>query len=151
MRPSKLTFIAAALLGISATSAFASGDDTIKARQACMKAQGAAVFGLFFPILKGEKPYDAAGVKTAYDAMETACADWNNFWTEDSMTSATLKVKAKPEILTDKAGFEKVSNAAYEAITALGKAGDEASFKAALPAVGAACQGCHEKFRLPME
>jgi cytochrome c556 len=148
---SKLPIIAAALLGLGPTSAFASGDDTIKARQACMKAQGAAVFGLFFPIMKGEKPYDAAGVKTAYDAMEAACADWNNFWTEDSMTSTTLKTKIKPEILTDKAGFDQVSNAAYEAITALGKTSDEAGFKAALPAVGAACQGCHEKFRLPMD
>jgi cytochrome c556 len=146
-----MLFIAAALAGLGATAAFAAGDDTIKARQACMKAQGKTVFGMFFPIMKGEQPYDAAAVKTAFDTMEAACADWNNFWTEDSMTSTTLKTKTKPEILTDKAGFDLVSNAAYVAITALRKTTDEASFKAALPAVGAACQGCHEKFRMPME
>jgi cytochrome c556 len=28
---------------------------------------------------------------------------------------------------------------------------DEAGFKAAFPAVGAGCQGCHEKFRRPKE
>jgi cytochrome c556 len=148
---SKLSLVTAAVLGLSAASAFAAGDDTIKARQDCMKAQGKAVFGAFFPIMKGEKPYDAAAIKAGYESMEAACADWNNFWTEDSMTSTTLKVKAKPEILTDKAGFEKAGTAAYEAMTALKATADEASFKAALPAVGAACQGCHEKFRLPME
>jgi cytochrome c556 len=151
MSLSKMSIIAAAVLGFSAASAFAAGDDTIKARQACMKAQGAAVFGIFFPIMKGEKPYDAAAIKTGFDSMDAPCADWANFWTEDSMTSATLKVKAKPEILTDKAGFELVSKASYDALTALKATTDEASFKAALPAVGAACGGCHEKFRLPME
>jgi cytochrome c556 len=148
---SKLPFIAAALVGFCATSAFAAGDDTIKARQDCMKAQGKTVFGMFFPIMKGEKPYDAAVVKTAFDAMDAPCADWANFWTEDSMTSAALKVKTKPEIVTDKAGFELVSKASYDALTALKATADEASFKAALPAVGKACGACHEKFRLPME
>lgn len=151
MNRSKMLIIAAALAGLGATAAFAAGDDTIKARQACMKAQGKTVFGMFFPIMKGEQPYDAAAVKTAYDAMGAACADWANFWTEDSMTSTTLKTKTKPEIVTDKAGFEAVSNASYQALTALGAAADEASFKAALPAVGKACGACHEKFRLPME
>jgi cytochrome c556 len=135
---------------ITISSAFASGDDTIKVRQACMKAQGAGL-GVMFPILKGEKPYDAAAIKTALDSMGAACADWNNFWTEESMTSTTLKVHTKPEILSDKAGFEAAGNASYAAITALNAATDEASFKAALPAVGAGCQGCHEKFRSPME
>jgi cytochrome c556 len=148
---SKLPIITAALLGFCATSAFAAGDDTIKARQDCMKAQGKTVFGMFFPIMKGEKPYDAAAIKAGFDAMDAACADWANFWTEDSMTSATLKVKSKPEILTDKAGFEMVSKAAYDSLTALKATADEASFKAALPAVGEGCKGCHEKFRLPME
>ena len=151
MNRSKLSIVAAALLGISATSAFAAGDDKIKARQACMKAQGKAVFGVFFPVMKGEQPYDAAAIKAGLDTMGAACADWANFWTEDSMTSTALKTKAKPEIWSDKAGFEAAGNASYQAITALNAATDEASFKAALPAVGAACGGCHEKFRLPME
>jgi cytochrome c556 len=148
---SKMSLFAAALVGLSATSAFAAGDDTIKARQDCMKAQGKTVFGMFFPIMKGEQPYDAAAVQIAFAAMDAPCADWANFWTEDSMTSATLKVKTKPEIVTDKAGFELVSKASYDALTTLKATADEASFKAALPAVGKACGACHEKFRLPME
>lgn len=143
--------IAAVGVSLGATFAFAAGDDTIKARQACMKAQGGGVFGAMFPILKGEKPYDATAIKAAFDAMDAACADWNNFWTEDSMTSTTMKTRAKPEIWTDKAGFEAAGGASYQAMTALKATTDEASFKAALPAVGAACQGCHEKFQAPKE
>lgn len=151
MNRSKLSLIAAALLSLGATSAFAAGDDTIKARQECMKVQGKTVFGMFFPIMKGEKPYDAAAIKAGMGAMGAACADWANYWTEDSKTSTTMKTKVKPEIWSDKAGFEAAGNASYQAMTALGGAADEASFKAALPAVGKGCQGCHEKFRLPME
>jgi cytochrome c556 len=142
--------VTAAALVLGATFAAAAGDDTIKARQACMKAQGASL-GALFPILKGEKPYDATEVKAAVDSMSAACADWSNFWSEDSMTSTTMKTRAKPEIWTDKAGFEAVGGTAYTALTARRAATDEASLKAALPAVGAACQGCHEKFQAPKE
>ena len=54
MNRSKFILIAAALAGLSAAPAFAAGDETITARQACMKAQGKTVFGGFFPIMKGE-------------------------------------------------------------------------------------------------
>jgi cytochrome c556 len=148
-----LAKLALVIVGLTAgaTGALAAGDDTIKARQACMKAQGGGVFGTMFPILKGEKPYDVAAIKAAFDSMDAACADWANFWSEDSMTSTTMKTRAKPEIWTDKAGFEAAGGAAYQAMTALKATTDEASFKAALPAVGAACQGCHEKFQAPKE
>ncbi len=143
--------LSVATLVLGASLAHAAGDDTIKARQACMKAQGGGVFGAMFPILKGEKPYDQAAIKAAFDSMDAACADWANFWTEDSMTSTTMKTRARPEIWSDKAGFEAAGGAAYQAMTALKATTDEAGFKAALPAVGAACQGCHEKFQAPKE
>ena len=125
--------VSVAFLMLGASLVHAAGDDTIKARQACMKAQGGGVFGTMFPILKGEKPYDAAAIKTAFDAMDAACADWANFWTEDSMTSTTMKTRAKPEIWSDKAGFEAAGGASYQAMTALKATTDEASFKAAFP------------------
>jgi cytochrome c556 len=142
--------LAAALISAGATLAYAAGDDSIKGRQDCMKAQGAAM-GVFVPIVKGEKPYDAAAIKAAYDARGAACADWANFWTEDSMTSTTLKTRAKPEVWSDKAGFEAAGMALGTAMTALQATTDEAGFKAAFGAVGAACQGCHEKFQAPKE
>jgi cytochrome c556 len=148
-------YIRAAAAGIclafTASGAFASADDTIKARQACMKANG-ALMAVSVPVMKGEKPYDAAAIAAAFDVQGKACADWANFWSEESITgTGTVEHFAKPEILTDKAGFEKVSAASYTALQALKATTDEASFKAAFGAVGAGCKGCHEAFRRPKD
>ena len=141
--------LAAIFLGVNA--AFAGGDNSIIARKACMKAQGAAVVGQFFPMLRGEKPYDSAGVESAFENMARACKDWAQFWPEDSKTGEVMQTGAKADIWSDSAGFAKVSAEAEAALTALGTAKDEASFKATLPAVGAACQGCHEKYRVKID
>jgi cytochrome c556 len=147
---SQLMSLGAMAVMLSSTAVWAGpADDAIKGRQACMKAQGGAVFGLFFPMLKGDKPYDAAVVKEAIGKRDAACADWTKWWGADTQKGETLETWAKPEIWTDAAGFEAAGGAAYQAFEALKAAGDEAAFKAALPAVGKGCQGCHEKFQRP--
>lgn len=140
----------ALVLSLGATLAFAalSGDDAIKARQACMKANGAGM-GVLVPIIKGEKPYDAAIVKAATDKMGSACDKWTEFWPADSMTSKTLKSRALENVWKDPKDFEGKGNTYYTAFTALAATEDEASFKAAFPAVGQACGACHEKNRAP--
>jgi cytochrome c556 len=142
----------AAIVGFSliaaSSFAFAAGDDTIKERQGCMKANG-GIMGVAVPMVKGEKPYDNAALQEAIGKMEAACANWANFWSEDSMKGASVETFAKEEIWTDKAGFEAAGGKSYTAMQALKATTDEASFKAAFPAVGAGCQGCHEKFRRP--
>ena len=137
-------------LTFGAGLAMAGGDDAITARKACMKANNAGV-GAMVAMIKGEKPYDAAVVKTALDTMGKACSAWDTFWPEDSMTSTTLKTHASDAIWKDKAGFAAAGAAAYKAETALAATTDEASFKAAFPAVGAACGGCHKAFRTALE
>jgi cytochrome c556 len=141
----------AAILSVGITVAYAalSGDDAIKTRQACMKGQG-KMMGVLVPMMKGEKPYDAAAVTAAMAESEAGCGLWAEFWPEDSM-KGTIESYSKPEIWSDKAGFEKASNDAYAALQALKATTDEAGFKAAFPAVGNGCQGCHEKFRRPKE
>ena len=146
----KMSIASAAVL-LTASFAHAGADDIIKARQACMKMGNGGLMGVAVPIMKGEKPYDAAALAAAFANDDKLCADWANFWTEESFKGATVKTHAKPEILTDKAGFEKAGNDAYAAMQALKATTDEASFKAAFPAVGNGCQGCHEKFRSSME
>lgn len=141
---------AAATLVVGASLAFASGDDAIKARQACMKANGAGM-GVMVPIIKGEKPYGAAAVSVALDAMDKACADWANFWPADSMTSTTLKTRALDTVWKDPKAFEAASTSYYTAFTALKVTKDEAGFKAAFGDVGKGCGGCHEKFRAPSQ
>jgi cytochrome c556 len=142
--------IAAALLGAGTVAALAAADDTVKARQACMKSQG-GFMGVAVPMVKGEKPYDRAALDTAWTAIDGACANWASFWAAGMEKGETVKSYAKPEIWTDTAGFEAAGGASYQAMTALKATTDEAGFKAAFGAVGAACKGCHDKFRLPKE
>jgi cytochrome c556 len=147
----KRILAATALCAGLATAAYAGpADDAVKARIDCMKANGAGM-GTFVPIMKGEKPFDAAAVKTATDAIDKACAGWADWWKPEFKKGETAESWAKDEIWTDMAGFEAAGNANYEAMTALKAATDDASFKAAFPKVGASCQGCHEKFRKPKE
>jgi cytochrome c556 len=140
---------AAAGLAFSMSLAHAAADDVIKERQACMKAQGGALFGVALPMVKGEKPYDNAALQEALAKSDAACANWANFWPEDSMKGETVETFVKPEIWSDKAGFDAAGGASYTAMQALKASADEAGFKAAFGPAGAACQGCHEKFRRP--
>ena len=58
--------------------------------------------------------------------------------------------KAKPEIWTDRAGFEKAAAAlvaAAEKAAQLADANDKDGFKAQYAALGQACGGCHRPYR----
>ena len=137
-------------LGAGVAYAALSGDDAITARKTCMKAHGAGFYKLMIPTFKGEKPYDAAAISDAIGKMDAACANWGEFWPKDSMTSTTQKTHALEAIWTDPKGFDAAANAYYSAEQALLATKDEASFKAAFPALGKGCAGCHEKFRAPL-
>jgi cytochrome c556 len=147
----KLKLIVTALgLTLAASAAYAGADDIIKARQACMKAHGASM-KIMVPMMKGEAAYDNAAIQATLDAEGPACADWDKWWTADGQAGATVKTHAKPEIFSDAKGFADAGGKWYEAYTAVKASADEAAFKAAFPALGAACGGCHEKFRSSME
>jgi cytochrome c556 len=121
----------------------------VEARQACMKANGKAM-GVMVPMIKGEKPYEKAAVDGALADASAACAGWAGWWGEDTKPGVSpVETWAKEEIWSDKAGFEAAGGAYVKAIGAVQAAADEGAFKAAFPALGAACQGCHEKFRRP--
>lgn len=139
----------AIVLGFGVGLAYAAADDAIKGRQNCMKNGNGAMMGVMVPMVKGEKPYDAAAITAVLAVNSENCAGWATWWGADTQKGETLKTRAKPEIWTDAAGFEAAGGAYVAAVTALGATTDEAGFKAAFPALGAACQGCHEKFRGP--
>lgn len=142
--------VALVALTLGSGLAMAGGDESITARKACMKSHGAGM-GVMVPMFKGEKPYDAATVKATLETMGKACDGWATFWPEDSKTSTTQKTHAAETIWTDKAGFEAAGNNYYNAEQALLATKDEAGFKAAFPALGAACGACHKVFRTAME
>ncbi len=142
----------ASVLGASlvATAFAGPADDLVKERIACMKAQGASM-GVFVPVMKGEKPFDAALHKATFDTMGAACANWTKFFSVEASKPESVETWAKPEIWTDTKTFADVSGKAYAATEALKVVTDEAGFKAAFPAFGAGCKGCHEPFRKPKE
>ena len=76
------TILAAMVLGLSLTAGVASAgavDDAIKARKACMKANGAAM-GILVPMFQGAKPFDAAAIAAVVAVQDTACAGWATWW-----------------------------------------------------------------------
>jgi cytochrome c556 len=140
----------AIVLGLGFSLAYAAADDQIKARQAAMKANGKAM-GALVAIMKGEAPFEAAAVKASLDAMSAADAAAGEVkaWDASSMEGATVETWAKPEIWAEGSDFGAKYKALVDAKAGLAAATDEAGFKAAFPALGAACQSCHESFRRP--
>ena len=140
----------AIVLGLGFSLAYAAADDQIKARQAEMKANGKAM-GALAAIMKGEAPYDAAVVKASLDAMTAAdaAAGEAKAWDASSMEGATVETWAKPEIWAEGSKIGEKYQAWVDTRAALAATTDEAGFKAAFPALGASCGGCHEMFRRP--
>lgn len=147
-RLSKFVLAGGLFLSLGAGLAFASADEVIQARQACMKANGKAM-GVMVPMFKGEKPYDNGAIQAALEAAGAACADWSKWWGEDTMKGETVETFAKPEVWSDAAGFKAAGENYYAKFMAVKATTDEAGFKAAFPELGASCQSCHEKFRRP--
>ena len=132
-------------LGFSSV-AMADAKASIEAREACMKANG-GMMKVMVPVIKGQKPYDKAAVDASIANAQKACGGWADWWGEDTKPGGAVKTEAKAEIWSDAAGFEAAGKAYMTAEAAVLASTDEASFKAAFPALGKSCQGCHEKFR----
>ena len=65
-------------------------------------------------------------------------------------TQTGRDTKAKKEIWSDRAGFEKAAAAMVVAAERLGdaaKSGDKAAFAAAFQTVGQSCGGCHRNYK----
>ncbi len=136
--------------GFAATALAGPADDAVKARQGCMKANGTSM-ATFVPILKAEKPYDAAAITAAVTAIETACGGWAGWWKPEMKKGETLETWAKDEIWTDTAGWTAAEAAFAPALAAVKASTDEATFKAAFGPFGTTCKNCHEAYRRPKE
>ncbi|MGQ0486510.1 MAG: c-type cytochrome [Hyphomicrobiales bacterium] len=151
-KPFKIVIAGAMVLGLGASLAHASPDDSIRARQTFMKSRAEAL-GPLVAIMKGEATYDPAAVKASLDTINAAweAAKGADPFAPDSAKGDKVETWAKPEVWSDPEGFKAASEADEKAMAALAASTDEASFKAAFTALGNACGGCHEKFRRPKE
>jgi len=121
--------------------------DAFHDRHMAMQAVGDAMKPLG-AIAKKEAPFDAAVVK----ANATTVAD--NLKKASTLFPAGSgggESRAKPEIWTDAAGFEKGMKDAHAAAVALQAVSTEAAFGPALGALGGNCKSCHDKYRLPQQ
>lgn len=127
---------------------FGNPQDAIVARKDTMKADG--------KIFKAMKAAVDSGADVAPFAADAQWfADWGRqipqMFPNGSETGHDTK--AKPDIWTDKAGFDKFANAmvaAAERLSAAAKQGDKAAFASAFQAVGKSCGGCHKAYAYPL-
>jgi cytochrome c556 len=141
----KRVWAAAAIgLGLSATLAFAG---PIEDRQQLMKQNGAAIKALS-EMAQGNAPFDVAAVQENAQKLVTDFEQLKDLFPEGS-DKGPPDTWAKPEIWTDREGFEAARMKAHEASAAAAAVTDQAALGAAVQAIGGTCQGCHEKYRTP--
>lgn len=151
MKLAKLTTTAAIVLGLAmATAGVALADShggNIKVlhRVTVMRIMGGDI-GAIAKVAKGEAAYSPALIERA-KRMEALSQSVIVLFPGDAKGR-----RAKPEIWTDRATFEKAAGALGAATPGLVKAvetGDRAQIGQALGAVGKSCGGCHKPFRKP--
>src|SRR5262245_29043931 len=143
-----LSMTAALAFGLAVTGgALRAASDPAHDRHERMEAVGDAFKPLRAMATK-EAPFDAATVKkNAATILENLKAAHELF----PPGSGGGESRAKPEVWSDRAGFDKGMKAGQEAAAALAAVADEAAFPAAMKALGGTCKGCHDKYRLPKD
>lgn len=137
----------ALLLGVGAVGA---QQDAAKSAQAQMKANGRALGATLSPMVKGDKPYDQAAVDEALNSLDETAKKL------PTMFPASLKgakfegdFSPSPKIWDDAAGYKtQVDDFAKAVSEAKAKVKNLDALKAAMPAIGKSCAGCHEGYRV---
>ena len=134
------------LLGVGAVIA---QQDQVKDTQTIMKNTGKNA-GAVAAMVKGEKPYDQATVDAAFAVFAETGKKLPTLFPESikgMQPEGDYQISAK--IWEDKAGFAaKIEDFNKALATAKPQIKDLDTLKAAFPAVGKACGGCHETFRI---
>src|SRR6195952_129148 len=134
------------LLGIGAVVA---QQDLVNQNQTTMKSNGKNA-GVLAAMVKGEKPYDQAAVDAALAQLDDTAKKLPTMFPE-SLKGAKWDgdYSASPKIWEDKAGFDASIATFAKAVTdAKASVKDLDTLKAAFPAIGKSCGGCHETFRV---
>jgi cytochrome c556 len=95
-----------------------------------------------------EAPFDAAVVKKNATTILEKLKEAHGLFPEGSGGGDS---RAKPEIWTDREGFDQAMKDAQAAATALAAVTDEAAFGPALKRLGGGCKACHDMYRLPQQ
>ena len=134
------------VLGIGAGVA---QQDLVNLAQAQMKGNGRHA-GALSAIVKGDKPYDQAAVDAALTQLDDTAKKLPTLFPA-SLKDAKWEgdYSPSPKIWEDKAGFDAAIATFAKAVTdAKASIKDLDTLKAAFPAIGKSCGGCHETFRV---
>jgi cytochrome c556 len=101
--------------------------------------------------LKKDTP-DKAVVATNAAKVKAAAGQLPSWFPKGSGAESKFKTDAKGEVWSDANGFAAAANRLQvesSKLNALAAAGDIAGVKGQVRAVGGACKGCHDKYRVP--
>lgn len=134
---------------LAASHAAGPSNKAVAARHAQMQVIGYSI-GLLGGIAKGEMEFESSTVDSAAQNIALlAKLDTTTLWPEGTEQGATDGSRAKPEIWTNREGFNAAFADLEQAATAVVGAADAAAVGAAMKDLGGACKACHEKFRGP--
>jgi cytochrome c556 len=153
------TFTLAAVLSTTCAGGIALADGhaekamaaAIEARKHQMQLNGYSM-GILGAMAKGDVAFDAAtATAAASNLAATAKLDRSILWLDGTIQGEVPNTRAKAEIWSDAAGFEKSATDLETAADALVAAAgtDLAALQEAMKAAGASCGACHEKYRGP--
>ncbi|OLP57047.1 cytochrome C556 [Rhizobium rhizosphaerae] len=139
----KTVLFSLALAGLAAGAVTAA--EPQKVREGMMKQIGGSV-GALGAIAKGQKPYDAAVVKTS---LETISKNIKAF-PDQFPAGSDANSEASPKIWANMDDFKaKADHLAKEADTLLAQLpADQAAVGAAVGKLGPLCSDCHQTYRL---
>jgi cytochrome c556 len=134
-------------LSVGGAAAIVLAADAYQDRHMAMEGVGDAMKSLG-AIAKKQAPFDAAVVKANATTIAENLDKASKLFTAGSGGGDS---RAKPEVWTDAAGFEKGMKDARAAAVALQSVSDEAAYGPALGALGSTCKSCHDKYRIPKQ
>ena len=120
-------------------------EEIVAARQGGMALTGGITDAMKAGVAAGADP-------KGFEEQANALIKWANAYPHlfPAGTENVANTKAKPEIWSDRAGFDKAAAAFVTASTnlaAAAKSGDKAAFAAAFTAEGQSCGGCHRTYK----
>lgn len=152
MKETKLRMVTAlvALAALASIAvAAATGTEAIKQRQQAMEDIGQSMQALG-AIAKKEASFEAEVVKANAETIADRLEKAADLFPEGSDTG-DVKTRAKPEIWSDRKGFEEDLETATRAAVAMQSVTEEAAFMPALAELGNSCKSCHDRYRLPKQ
>ena len=148
----KKMVMAAVALALGTGAAFqaaaqAKPEQLVKQRQSGMALIN-WYFGPIGAMMRGDRPYDPAIVMRNADYLEVLSKmPMEGF----QPSTKDEKTKARPEVWTDKAKFDKAMENMQGEIAKfkqVAHGGDQGAIKAQFGAVGKSCANCHDDFRV---